>query len=49
MMAFLGLLRDKYGGVEGYMKNYLAISDDDIQIIRKNLLTLARAPQPDEA
>jgi len=39
MMAFLGLLQNQYGGVEEYLRKYLDLSDSDIQIIRRNLLS----------
>lgn len=39
MLAFLRLLEKKYGGVEGYLKTYVELSDDDIARIRRNLLT----------
>ncbi|KAJ8086947.1 hypothetical protein AAF712_013344 [Marasmius tenuissimus] len=39
MTAFLGLLQDKYGGVEEYLKNFLNLSDSDIQVIRRNILS----------
>lgn len=39
MIAFLALLQDRYGGVEEYVKTFCHLSSDDIDIIRKNLLT----------
>jgi len=38
MIAFLGLLKDKYGGVEEYLKQYTHLSEDDITTIRNNML-----------
>jgi len=38
MTSFLNLLQDKYGGAETYVKQYLSLSDDDIQTIRSNIL-----------
>lgn len=38
MLAFLQLLRDKYGGAEEYLKRYVLLSDDDVNAIRHNLL-----------
>ncbi|KAF5388337.1 hypothetical protein D9615_000639 [Tricholomella constricta] len=38
MLAFLSLLEDKYGGVETYAKQRLALSDDDLSKIRSNIL-----------
>ncbi|KAF8550375.1 hypothetical protein OG21DRAFT_1514081 [Imleria badia] len=43
MNATLGLLRDKYGGVEAYAKNFCGLTDDDISIIRSNLVVPAKA------
>ncbi|KAF5358989.1 hypothetical protein D9758_004831 [Tetrapyrgos nigripes] len=39
MTAFLELLRDRYGGVEEYVKKYCSLTDEDIVTIRANLLT----------
>ena len=38
MRAFLRLVDEKYGGVEGYLKSYVELSDEDIDAIRRNLL-----------
>lgn len=38
MVAFLQLIDKNYGGVEGYMREYLQLTDDDINTIRKNIL-----------
>lgn len=38
MLAFLQMLREKYGGVEEYLKRYVLLTDDDIVVIRRNLL-----------
>jgi len=38
MLAFLTLLRDQYGGVEEYLKQYVHLSSDDIDLVRRNLL-----------
>ncbi|KZT71481.1 hypothetical protein DAEQUDRAFT_736668 [Daedalea quercina L-15889] len=38
MLAFLTLLRDRYGGVEGYINTFAGLSPEDIQRIRTNLL-----------
>jgi len=40
MLEFLKMLQNQYGGVEEYIKQYTGISDDDIVIIRDNLLYL---------
>ncbi|KAF9266334.1 hypothetical protein L218DRAFT_997113 [Marasmius fiardii PR-910] len=39
MTAFLALLDEKYGGVEQYLKTILELTDEDINIIRNNLLS----------
>ncbi|KAG6910995.1 hypothetical protein DXG01_006049 [Tephrocybe rancida] len=39
MTAFLALLENKYGGAEQYSKSYLGLTDDDVRIIRNNILT----------
>ena len=41
MLAFLKLLRDKYGGVENYLATYAGLSPEDVQQIRTNLLVPA--------
>ena len=41
MMAFLQLMQEKYDGVEAYCRQYLGLSDDDIQIIQSNILVSA--------
>ena len=38
MRAFLHLVDESYGGVEGYLKGYVGLSDEDIDAIRRNLL-----------
>lgn len=38
MLAFLQLLRERYGGAEEYLKRYVHLTEDDINIIRRNLL-----------
>jgi hypothetical protein len=43
MHATLGLFRDKYGGVEAYVKIFCGLIDDDISIIRANLVVPAKA------
>lgn len=39
MLAFLNHLRQKYGGSEAYVKKYCKMTDQDIKIIRQNMLT----------
>ncbi|CDO73781.1 hypothetical protein BN946_scf185015.g109 [Trametes cinnabarina] len=41
MIAFLKLLDERYGGVEGYVKNVVRLTDDDIANIRKNFIVPA--------
>ena len=41
-MAFLGLLEEKYGGVENYVKYNLGFSADDVTTIRRNVLLGAK-------
>ena len=38
MLAFLDLLRDKYGGVDSYCRKYISLSDEDLAIIRSNIV-----------
>ncbi|KAG6817895.1 hypothetical protein H0H87_001727 [Tephrocybe sp. NHM501043] len=38
MIAFLALLEIKYSGAEAYCKSHLGLTDDDIRIIRDNIL-----------
>lgn len=39
MFAFLQMLQEKYGGVRQYLKQYLDLSDVDIDVIRRNIIT----------
>lgn len=39
MLAFLLLLEEKYGGVERYLKDVVRLTDEDILIVRSNILT----------
>jgi hypothetical protein len=39
MLAFLSLLEEKYGGVEGYLKGVVQLTDEDVSTIRSNILT----------
>ncbi|KAJ7774097.1 protein-tyrosine phosphatase-like protein [Mycena olivaceomarginata] len=41
MLAFLDLLDDKYSGVEGYVRRFTGLGDEDIATIRRNLLVPA--------
>ncbi|TFK55621.1 hypothetical protein OE88DRAFT_1692127 [Heliocybe sulcata] len=38
MIAFLALLREKYGGVAAYLRKYVRLTDVDIETIKHNLL-----------
>ncbi|OCH88331.1 hypothetical protein OBBRIDRAFT_758450 [Obba rivulosa] len=38
MLAFLEVLQTKYGDVVEYLKQYLELTDEDIEIVRSNLL-----------
>jgi protein tyrosine/serine phosphatase len=38
MVAFLEALDEGYGGVTGYLKNALGFSDDDLEVMKANLL-----------
>ncbi|KAH7887384.1 protein-tyrosine phosphatase-like protein [Phlebopus sp. FC_14] len=42
MQAFLHLLREEYGGVESYVKNFCDLNGEDISIIRLNLVVPTR-------
>ncbi|CAK5275325.1 unnamed protein product [Mycena citricolor] len=44
MSAFLDLLDAKYSGAEGYCKNIVGLSDEDISVIRQNLLVPSSTP-----
>jgi hypothetical protein len=39
MLGTLQMMEEKYGGVEGYVKTYCKLTDEDIAIIRKNLVS----------
>lgn len=38
MVAFLAFLQEKHGGAEEYLKRFCHLTDDDIKVIRENLL-----------
>ena len=38
MMATLEMIEERYGGAEGYLRDMLAFNEEDITIIRTNLL-----------
>jgi hypothetical protein len=42
MQAFMMMLDERYGGVEEYVRRICGLTDQDIVIIRQNLL----APNP---
>jgi hypothetical protein len=43
MIATLEILREKYGGAEGYLKDYTKLTDDDLEKIRRNFLVARSA------
>ncbi|KAL0961173.1 hypothetical protein HGRIS_006146 [Hohenbuehelia grisea] len=43
MRGFLGVLEEKFGGAEQYIKDHTSLDDDDIKVIRANLLKSASA------
>ncbi|KAF7301982.1 TYR-PHOSPHATASE-2 domain-containing protein [Mycena indigotica] len=46
MMAFLDMVDSRYSGVEGYVKRFIGLTDDDIATIRQNILVLATEETP---
>ncbi|KAG6916110.1 hypothetical protein DXG01_008384 [Tephrocybe rancida] len=38
MAAVVPMIREKFGGAEGYLKSHAGLTDDDLRIIRENLL-----------
>ena len=42
MIAFLGLLEEKYDGVESYLKRSLGFSTEDVTMIRHNVVLGAK-------
>lgn len=41
MLAFLEVLETKFGGVVRYLTEYVHLTDEDIEMIRSNLLVPA--------
>lgn len=39
MLAFLSMLEEKYGSVERYLRDVVQLTDEDISIVRSNILT----------
>lgn len=39
MSATLQMMSEKYGSVEGYLKTYCGLLDEDIAIVRSNLIS----------
>jgi len=37
MLAFMKMLEERYGGAEGYVKQYCGLDDSDLQTIRQNM------------
>ena len=38
MMAFLAMLREQWGGAEGYAKTKCGLTDEDLETIKANLV-----------
>jgi hypothetical protein len=38
MTAFLELLQNKYGGAEEYVKRYAKLTNEDVAIVKRNLV-----------
>lgn len=38
MAAILSMIRERFGGVEGYLKTYAGLTDEDLKAIRANML-----------
>jgi Tyrosine phosphatase family len=38
MIAFLKHMEEAYGGAENYVKQYVGLSDEDIETVKRNLL-----------
>lgn len=38
MIAMLEMVREKYGGVEGYLNGKCGFGDEDLEKIRRNIL-----------
>lgn len=38
MLATLQMIKEKYGGAEGYIKDKCGLTEEDIEQIRKNLI-----------
>lgn len=38
MFAFFKLLEDPYGGVNRYLQTHVGLTEDDLAIIRRNIL-----------
>jgi hypothetical protein len=41
MQAFLQHFDKQYGGVEEYVRRYIGFSDEELAIVKKNILTTA--------
>lgn len=48
MLATLEMIREVYGGAEGYVKDKCGLSDDDIARIRQNMVHTAPPSGPTE-
>jgi len=43
MIAFCNLLEEKYGGVETYVKSHTGLTDEDLRVIRSNLVAATKS------
>jgi hypothetical protein len=39
MAATLNMVREKFGGADGYLKTHTTLTDEDLNKIRQNLLS----------
>lgn len=49
MLASLEMIKTKYGGAEGYLKNKCGFTDHDIQTIRTNITESSFTNKVDES
>lgn len=45
MLATLDMIKNKYGGAEGYLKQKCGFEDQDIERIRKNIIESRQTPK----
>ena len=48
MIAFLKLMEEAYGGAESYVKKYVGLSDEDVKVVKRNLLVPVGEPKLNE-